>query len=488
MTLLDTPRLAGHRPDCPAHHGQPCDCSLAERAASLPADQRAELLAGYDDDALRALAWDWDFWARPDQLPPPEPWSIWAIVASGRGSGKTRAGAEWVRRKVRTLPPGREGVLIGATPADVRDLMVDGPSGIKRVTPPSEQPNWEPSKRLLTWPNGVVAHCRSGADPEGIRGLNLEFAWADEIVKWAYIEQAWDNLRLALREGDRPQTVITTTPKRLPLLRTILDGLIPGTVVAPRMSTYRNAANLASSFIDEMRATLEGTRMGRQELHGEYLELVEGALFSHEMIDADRWRGDWRQTDEGLYAPALPDMRRVAIGVDPSGSVNTEWGIIATGVGTDGEGYVLADYSRKGSPAECGKAVVRCAWDNDADVIVGERDYGGDMVRHIISQIPADDVYPAGSMFRYVDARARNVGPKKIRAENIVNLYELHHVHHVGMLADLEDEMVTWVPDEPGPSPNRLDALVWSLWVLMIGRPHKPGRGAARQIIDARIG
>lgn len=472
MTLLDLAALPADQ------------LALAERLAALPADQRAEVLAAYDDDQLRALTYDWDVWARPDQLPPAEDWSVWAIVGAGRGAGKTRTGAEWVRRKVRAGPRMGDGVFVGATPADVRDLMVEGPSGILNVAAPGERPSYEPSKRVLTWPNGVKAHCRSGADPESIRGLNLGWAWLDELAKWRFVNDAWTNLRFALRVGE-PQTVITTTPKPLPLLRDILAGKIPRTVVAPRVSTYRNLANLAPSFIEEMQATHEGTRLGRQELHGELLEDVEGALWTHAMIDADRWSGQWRQTDAGLFAPALPDFRRVLVGVDPPGSVHTECGIIAVGIAGDGRGYVLADYSLKGSPGDWGKAVVRCAHDNDADVVVGERNYGGDMVRHIIATIPADDVYPAGGTFPYQDANATR--GKKVRAEPIVSLYQQHRVVHVGTLAVLEDEMCTWVPDEPGPSPNRVDAVVWALTKGLVTTPHKPGRGGVRQITEARI-
>lgn len=472
MTLLDL-------------HQLPADqLSLAERVAALPPTERAKLLDTWDDDHLRALTYDWDFWARPDQQPPDDPWSIWAVVGAGRGAGKTRAGAEWVRKKTRAGLRAGPGVFIGATPADVRDLMVEGPSGILNVGAPSERPTYEPSKRLLTWPNGVVAHCRSGADPESIRGLNLGWAWCDELAKWRFVNEAWANLRFALRVGD-PQTVITTTPKPLKLLRDILARKLPGTAVAPRVSTYRNLANLAPAFIAEMMATHEGTRLGRQELWGELLEDVEGALWTHSMIDVDRWRGEWNETESGIYAPVLPDMRRVLIGVDPPGSVHTECGIVAVGVATDGRAYVLADYSVKGSPGEWAKAVVRCAHDNDADVIVGERNYGGDMVKHTVATVPADDVYPAGSSFRYADAHATR--GKQVRAEPVVGLYEQHKVVHVGTHPELEDEQTTWVPDEPGPSPNRVDALVWAITFGMIGRPHKPGRGAARQITAARI-
>jgi phage terminase large subunit-like protein len=477
MTLLDLAAL-------PA-----TDLALAERLAALPGPERAEILGAYDDDQLRALQFDWEFWARPDQLPPGDDWSVWAIVGAGRGAGKTRTGAEWVRRKIRAGPGMGDGVFVGATPADVRDLMVEGPSGILNVAAPAERPDYEPSKRLLIWPNGVKAHCRSGADPESIRGLNLGWAWLDEMAKWRFVKQAWDNLRFALRVGE-PQTVITTTPKPLPLLRDILAGKIPRTVVAPKVSTYRNLANLAQSFIEEMRATHEGTRLGRQELHGELLEDVEGALWTHAMIDGPggvgRWTGQWRETDAGVFAPVLPEMRRVLVGVDPPGSVHTECGIIALGVAGDGRGYVLADYSLKGSPGEWGAAVVRCAHDNDADVIVGERNYGGDMVRHTIATIPADDVYPAGAAFRYKDVQATR--GKKLRAEPVVSLSEQHRMVHVGTLPVLEDEMCMWVPDEPGPSPNRVDALVWACTEALVTHPHKAGRGAARQIIDARIG
>lgn len=444
----------------------------AERLALLPPDERRTLLGKLTEREARSLAYDWQFWGRPDQHPPDDDWSIWAVIA-GRGVGKTRTGTEWVRKKASTRPKGATrgvGVLIGADAADVRDLMVEGPSGILTCSPPGERPKYEPSKRLLTWPTGMRAYCRSGEDPESIRGINAEWAWCDELAKWRYIRESWDQLRFALREGAHPETVITTTPKPAALLKEIVAHRYPGTIVAPKMSTYRNRANLAPAFLEEMDILYAGTRLGRQELEAEILEDVEGALWTLALIDQDRlaWTPD--PASGVLSPPALPEMDRTVVAVDPSGTRRgAECGIVVVGK-AGRHAFVLDDRSKQASPADWAATALTAYQDWHADAIVAEVNFGADMVENTIKTVPATDRHPAGNIPRFITVRASL--NKKARAEPVVGLYENHFVHHVGHFADLEGQMTTWVPDEipAPPSPDRLDALVWGVTHLLLGR------------------
>lgn len=459
------------------------ELSVAERLALLPDDLRRAELDRLTEEQAAGLAWDWEFWGRPDQLPPADPWSIWVIV-QGRGGGKTRTGSEWVRRKVKSYgrtPPKGSGMLVGATAADVRDLMVEGPSGILTISPPDERPVYESSKRLLTWPNGAVAYCRSAEDPEGLRGPSLEWAWCDELAKWTYLDETWENLRFGLREGTRPQTCVTTTPRPLKLVRRVLAREYPGTILAPRISTYRNAANLAPDFLAEMLAMHEGTRRGRQELYAELLDDTEGALWSHALIDRHRFT---RQQADQL------ELVRVGVGVDPAGSSGedaADTGIIAAGKvrgscvcgrATPARPHfvVTDDRTIHASPAKWGQAAIDLYHDVEGDVIVAERNYGGEMVDHTIRT--ADPSVPVK-----VVSASKN---KRVRAEPISALYEQGRVHHVGAFPELEDQLTGWVPDDP-KSPDRLDALVWVLSELSGGLRSGPGRGNVTELRRHRI-
>ena len=444
----------------------PDQLSWMERLALSPTEEAERILADLTEVEAAGVKWDWSLWARPDQLPPADDlWRIFLIVA-GRGAGKTRANMEWVRKRG---PLGREGVLVGANPRDVRDVLIEGRSGILNIAPPSERPKYEPSKLLLTWPNGAIAHVRSAEDPEGLRGLSADWAAVDEPAKFRYLRETWDNLRLALREGTNPQTFITTTPKPLPLLRDLLAGKVRGTVVAPRVSTFRNRAHLSPEFLAEMAETYEGTRLGFQELHGILLEDVEGALWTWAMIEACRWKGGWRETEEGVWVPGVPEMQRKVVGVDPAGSsVGAETGIVVAGrdAGKPPKGYVLGDYSLHGTPAEWGFAAIQAYTDHDCDAIVAERNYGGEMVEHVIRTVPAQKGYPSGSSVRVKVTTAQK--SKKLRAEPIVGLYEQGRIAHVGTFGDLEGQQCSWVPDE-GLSPDRVDASVHALTELLVG-------------------
>ncbi len=444
-----------------------------ERLAIAPPDAAEDLIRGLSEQAVKAMAWDWGLWARPDQLPPEGDWLVWLLLA-GRGSGKTRAGSEWMRRRG---PQGREGVLIGANPRDVRDLMIEGRSGILAVSPHWERPKYEPSKLLLTWPNGAKAHVRSAEDPEGLRGLSLDWAWGDEPAKWRYLKETWDNLRFAMREGIRPQTCLTTTPKPLQLIKDLVAGRIPGTVVAKRVSTFRNRAHLAASFLAEMAQTYLGTTLGRQELDAEILADIEGALWNWRLIERTRWQGAWLETPVG-HVPALPEFTRTLVAVDPSGSKRgAETGIVA--VATDSarpaRGYVLGDYSLRGSPATWAAAAIRAYCETGAELIVAEVNYGGEMVENTIRTVPAIGPYPSGEMVPFKMLHAQRT--KELRAEPVVGLYEQDRITHVGAFPELETQMTSWVP--PGrpnaskESPDRVDALVHGLTELLVAHPYR---------------
>jgi phage terminase large subunit-like protein len=361
---------------------------------------------------------------------------VWLILA-GRGFGKTRAGAEQVIIWART--PKQRIALVAGTAADVRDVVVEGESGILACSPPWCMPTYQPTKRRLTWPNGTIATTYSGDAPAQLRGPQHHHTWCDEVAKWRYAQEAWDNLELGLRLGQHPQVVATTTPRPIPLLRQLLAD--PGTVVT-RGSTYENTINLASTFKDRILNRYEGTRLGRQELYAELLEDTPGALWTRLLLEATRVR-------------QVPPLRRIVIGLDPG----NEAGIIVAGLGDDGHGYVLADLSINGSPATWAGQAIAGYHKYKANVIVAEANHGGDMV---IATIGTQDDKAATKKVWASQG-------KYARAEPCSALYERGLVHHVGMLATLEDQLCNWVPGEGLPSPNELDACVWALTELMLG-------------------
>lgn len=472
--------------------------SKVEKLGLMAQEQRRALLAELTPDEQDALQWDWDFWARPDQVPPDE-FSIW-LLSWGRGAGKTRVGAEWARRKGPLHPAG---ILVGANPRDARDLMLEGPSGILTISPPWERPEYEPTKLLLRWPNGAVAHVRSAEDPGGIRGLSVDWAWCDEIVKWRYLQETWDQLRLTLREGVKPQTVVTTTPMPLPLIKRLLSGRQRGVVVAPRVSTYRNTW-LSSEWKNELIETYEGTRLGRQELHAELLEDVKGALWNSEMIEAAAWPKDaWHENEHGLLVPGIPKMRKVTA-VDPSGSLTgDECGIVVTGASTatrPATGYVLADYSMRGDSESWARKAVEAYYDHSCEAIVAEVNFGGEMVERVIHATPAHGGYPTGESVNVVVLRAGRGQSKYERATPIAGMFQQNittphkRVFFVGTFAELVNQLCSWVPaetassDSPASSwsPDRLDAMVWGLLYLMVIERRRQGRSHADTLIGGR--
>jgi phage terminase large subunit-like protein len=398
-----------------------------------------------------ALAHEWAFWARPAQLAPAGNWTVWLILA-GRGFGKTRTAAEWARAQAAAMP-GSRGALVARTAADSRDVLVEGESGILAICAPWDRPVYEPSKRRLTWPNGSVATLYSADKPDLLRGPQHHWAVADELAAWRYAE-AWDQLMFGLRLGDHPRVTVATTPRPTPIIRELVRD---ANVAVTRGSTYDNQVNLAPAFMRQIITKYEGTRLGRQELLAEILDDVPGALWTREILDRGRVR----------RAPALA---RLVVAVDPAvsaGEAANETGIVVVGRGEDGHGYVLEDVSSKGSPAEWAAAAVMAFDRWGADRIVAEVNQGGDMVEHTI-RTAAQDLHQRGKRGTgYVSFRqVRASRGKFTRAEPVSALYEQGRMHHVGMLAELEDQMCTWLPGEE--SPDRMDALVWGATELMM--------------------
>ena len=415
------------------------DLSVAEEM--MRRADPAALLGTLAPLAVAEVAHDWRVWRRPKQTTPLGNWSMWLILA-GRGFGKTRTGSEWIREQV-NLGNAEHIALVGPTAADVRDTMIEGESGILSVFPPAERPHYEPSKRRVTFHNGATATAYTADEPDRLRGPNHDLAWCDELAAWRYPD-AWDMLVLGLRIGYHPRALVTTTPRPTRIIR---DLVARTDVHVTRGSTYENRGNLAPSFFQEIVARYEGTRLGRQELHAEILDDVDGALWNRDLIEAAR-------------VTSLPDMKRIVIAIDPAVSskeTSAETGIVACGVGEDGHGYVLEDRSTRGTPNQWASEAIASYHRLKADRIVAEANQGGDMIRHTL------DTVERGVPIRLVHASRG----KRVRAEPIAALYEQGRVHHVGMFADLEDQLCSWVPDL-SPSPDRLDALVWALTELIV--------------------
>ena len=406
---------------------------------------------------------DWEVWSREEQLPPKKDtdgdnWRTWLILG-GRGAGKTRAGAEWIRSVVRrsatdTLYPPPRIALIGETMRDARAVMVDGVSGIMQVCGENEKPKFEASRQQLIWSNGAIAQLFSAENPDGLRGPQFDVAWCDELAKWMHADETWDMLQFALRLGDHPCALVTTTPRPLPLLRRILDD--PTTVVT-RVRTADNAANLAPSFIADMHRRYAGSLLGRQELEGELIENLAGAL----------WRPDWIEAGR---RPSEPSLQRIVVAVDPpvtATETSDACGIIVAGMGEDHRGYVLADRTLKGrDPSTWARAAVAAFKDFSADRIVAEVNQGGDLVVGVLKQI--DPSVPV--------SKVRATRGKWLRAEPVAALYAEGRVCHVGPFADLEAQMLSFGTGARGQSrsPDRLDALVWAMTELMLEPTQNP--------------
>jgi phage terminase large subunit-like protein len=432
----------------------PANGSGINSLPSLPSRRRkaiAKASEQLDDEEALILEYEWPFWARPAQLPPPGDWRYWLILA-GRGFGKTRAGAEWVRAQV--AAGRRRLALVGPTAADVRDVMVEGESGLLNISPPWARPVYQASRRRLVWPNGAIAFLYSAQEPERLRGPQHEAAWADELAAWTYGQEVWDQLQFGLRLGSDPRCVITTTPKPLPLVRQLI---VDPVCVVTRGSTYDNRANMPAAFIERIIKRYEGTRLGRQELHAELLIDAPGALWPYETILACR-------------TTSAPDLRRVVVAVDPSGSNGADegdqQGIVVAGLGVDGRGYVLADRTCRLSPQGWGRRAIEAFDAFAADRIVAEKNYGGEMVRFTLQAVRKTAPVVLVNASR----------GKMLRAEPVSALYEQGRIRHVvpdladNPLAELEDEMrhATSGGYVGEGSPNRMDALVWALSDLFL--------------------
>jgi len=431
--------------------------------------ERPAFLASLAPRTVLALPYLWPVWARPEtQLPPPGEWQTWLIMG-GRGSGKTRAGAEWVRAQVEGATPLAPGprsriALVAETADQARDVMVLGESGLIACTPRDRRPVFHVSRRHLEWPNGAQAWLYSAADPESLRGPQFDGAWCDELAKWRKAAPAWDMLQFGLRLGSSPRQIVTTTPRANPVLIRIMED--PATVTT-RSPTRDNAANLAPSFLSRVEARYAGRILGRQELDGELLLETPGSLWTRPMIEAAR-------------IDHTPALARVVVAVDPpvtSRASSDACGIVVAALIADSaaetpRAVVLADWSVQGrSPRAWATRAVAAYHEYKADRLVAEVNQGGDMVEQIVREV--DDTLS----FRAV----RATRGKALRAEPVAALYEQGRVLHLAAdkapLTTLEDQMCAFGPHAftgDTKSPDRVDALVWAITDLMLTRRPEP--------------
>lgn len=424
---------------------------LVAQLRALPESERFKIIDSFTDDEAEALLHDWELWARAKQLAPEEfadgsLYSLWLVMA-GRGFGKTRVGAEQVRAWIRA---GYTYVnCIAATADDLRDVIVEGESGILACCTRAERPIYRVSKRRLEWPNGAISLLFTAEEPDRLRGKQHQKLWADEVAAWRYAEDSWDQAMFGLRLGDCPQTVATTTPRPTKIIRQLMAEK---TTVVTRGTTYENRENLAPTFYSKIITKYEGTRLGRQELNAEVLDDNPNALWKRSNIDANRVK-------------VAPPLSRIVVAIDPavtSKPDSDETGIIIAG--RDGRFpphfYVLDDKSFIGTPDEWAQMAVNAFEVHLADRVVGETNNGGDLIETVLRHKNANIAYSKVTASR----------GKTIRAEPAAALYEQNRVHHVGSFAVLEDQCCDWNPqDETQDSPDRMDALVWALTELANG-------------------
>lgn len=414
--------------------------------ANLPHDVLVRLVKGMSKPALETLWHDWHFWSLDGQRVSADDWRIWLVMA-GRGFGKTRIGAEWVRALAQANPGARI-ALVAATMAEARSVMIEGESGILSICTGRERPKWEPSRGLLSWRNGSRAHIYSGESPEGLRGPQHHYAWCDEIAKWAHPQASWDNLQMGLRLSERPRTLATTTPRPIALMRRLLAQA----EVVTRGKTADNA-HLPSAFVSAMAADYGQTRLGRQEIEGELIDDLPGALWTRAILETNRVKIN-------------PPPRRVVIGVDPPAGVGGDGcGIVAVVLAEDGCAYVVEDASLYGAaPEGWAQATAECARRNAADKLVVEANNGGAMVESVLRA--ADLSLPI--------KRVHATHGKVARAEPVAALYGSGRAFHVGAFPALEDQLCGLISgggyEGPGKSPDRADALVWAMTELMLGK------------------
>jgi len=429
--------------------------SIYDEVSNLPDQEREKWLSALPEEVAKDVALSpWWFLGRPEQQPPEGNWNIWLILA-GRGWGKTRTGSEWLIDSVIKNPVAPDGTptewaIVAETFSDCRTVCVEGPSGVLRVL---RRLGWEEGTDFLynrsSWQinlaKGQRIHLFGADNPDAGRGFNLAGVWADEVAKWKYPYETWtEGIALALRIGEKPRACITTTPKPIRLLRD-WTARKDGSVYITSGSTFENQANLSQAALLELESRYAGTRMGRQELYGQLLEDIEGALWTRKMIDDARVK-------------EMPPLVRIVVAIDPavtSGEESDETGIVTAGVTADGHYYVMEDNSLRASPDAWARKAIESYHRHKADRVIGEANNGGDMIELLLKQV--DSVVS----FKKVTATRG----KKVRAEPISALYEQARVHHVGGFPELEDQMVMWTPDS-GSSPDRMDALVWALTEL----------------------
>lgn len=414
---------------------------LEERSTESLAEE-LELLT-----RLRELdRYDWSLHARPEQLPPDGDWNVWLILA-GRGWGKTRTGAEWIKDQALKNPKSRW-AIVAPTFRDARDTCVEGESGLLGIVPQEEVVYWNRSFGQLRFKNGSQVQCFGATEPDRLRGPQHHGAWCDELASWPYPE-TWDQLQFGLRLGTYPKTVVTTTPKPIRIVKSLLER---SEVAVVRGDTFDNADNLAPAALEELKNRYEGTRLGRQELYAELLTDTPGALWTYDLLEANR-------VSEAV------ELSRVVVAIDPavtSGEESDETGIVVAGVGTDGAAYVISDLSGRYSPDTWAIRAIGAFDKHSGDRIIAEVNNGGDLVERVVRTKRANIAYKA----------VRASKGKQTRAEPVAALYEQGKVHHVGVFPDLEEQLTTWTPDA-GKSPDRLDALVWAITELML-EPSKP--------------
>lgn len=437
----------------------------ADTLRALPSSEVKKLFEQLGPAKTEELKHDWNFWARDNQLEPEGDWRTW-FLNCGRGFGKTRTGVEWVREQVKL---GRKRIAaVAATNSDIERVMVKGESGFLNVCWKGDKtyrggkmgfPEWSPTKRTLTWENGAKVEFYSAEEPERLRGPQFEIAWCDELAAWNKAEETWSMLQFCLRLGKQPRVVVTTTPKSTSLVRRLLKE--PSTTITTG-STFDNSANLAKTYLQAVSEQYEGTRLGRQELYAEVLTENEGALWTADMID----RCQISRVD-------LPELARVVVSVDPAVTSNVEsdmTGMIVAGIDINGKGYVLGDYTFKGSPEQWATKAVDLYYKHGASRIVYESNQGKDLIPSLFKTI--DPNLP----LRGVHASTAKIA----RAEPISALYEQNKVFHVrdpedgATLVDLETQMTTYEPLGRQKSPDRYDALVWALTDLMLKGVVKP--------------
>lgn len=417
---------------------------------ALPPSERTAVLKSLSKTEAEALWRAWLFWARNDQSPPAlaqdgGAWTTW-LYLGGRGAGKTRAGAEWLRNEIEE-GRARRIALVSETLADARQVMVEGETGLLALDWRGMKLDFRSSLRKIKFGKHAVAYLFSAEDPDSLRGYQFDTAWADELAKWPRPEETWDMLQFGLRLGRAPRQVATTTPRPIPLIKRLLAD--PHTAVT-RASTFANRANLAPTFLSTIIARYAGTRLGRQEIEAEIIDDNPDALFKRAMVEDAR-------------VSVAPQLKRIVVGVDPpvsSGAAADECGIVAVGLGHDDKAYVLGDRTVQGcGPLGWARAVVNAYHEFAADRVVAEVNQGGDLVTTVLRQV--DPALP----LRKVHATRG----KAVRAEPVAALYEQRRVRHVGAHPKLEDQMCEFTPgDTRAKSPDRLDALVWAITELMI--------------------